>query len=88
MDPITALNCWIYGYITEWMPRYRRDYNAWINKGGFAASVKVWSNRVMGVPVDFQVTKIGTKLLHGTMYYNGVTWNAKLPRERVVGYNR
>lgn len=86
MDPITALNSWIHGTTPELKSDYRRDYNAWIAKGGFAASVSVWSERVFGVPVDFQVTKIGTKLLHGTMYYNGVRWNAKLPRERVVGY--
>lgn len=86
MDPITALNCWIHGTTPELKSEYRAAYNEWIAKGGFKASVYVWSARVMGVPVSFDVHKIGTKYMHGTLYYNGVTWIGKLPRERVVGY--
>lgn len=88
MDPITALNCWIHGDTPESKAEYRRAYNEWVAKGGFNAGVyvHVWSNKVFGVPVLFNVSKIGTKYMHGTLEFNGVRWTGTLPRERVVGY--
>lgn len=32
--------------------------------------LKVWSERVFGVPVHFTITKVGSKLLHGTFAIN------------------
>lgn len=45
---------------------------------------RAWSERVFGVPVHFTITKVGTKLLHGTFSYNGVTWTGKIPPERLL----
>lgn len=47
--------------------------------------LKVWSERVMGVPVHFKITKVGTKLLHGTFAYAMSAWEGAIVPERIVG---
>lgn len=48
--------------------------------------LRVWSERVLGVPVAFTVTKIGTKYLHGTFYYGMTTWTGWIKPDRVVSW--
>jgi len=60
-----------------------QDYNGWTGRGGFPATVRVWSNRVFGVPVSCEVTKMTRRSFRGTLYYNGVTWEATLPYARI-----
>lgn len=47
--------------------------------------LSVWSERVFGVPVHFEVTKVGRKLLHGTFRYAGVEWKGAIVPGRIVG---
>lgn len=60
-----------------------RDYNDWILNGGFPATVKVWSNRVFGVPVSCEVRKMTRRTFLGSLYFNGVQWEATLPYARI-----
>lgn len=46
---------------------------------------KAWSERIMGVWVDFTVTKIGRKWVHGTMRYGDSQWQAKISTKRLIG---
>jgi hypothetical protein len=47
--------------------------------------LKVWSERVLGVPVRFVVTKVGRKYLHGDFYYGFSQWKGAIVPGRIVG---
>lgn len=46
-------------------------------------TLKVWSNRVFGVPIWFEVTKVGRKYLHGDFRYAGAVWSGAVSPARV-----
>lgn len=62
MDPVTTLINALQG------DRFARsEYNAWIGRGGFPARVQVsaWTDTWMRGIRSLEVTKVGTKYIHG-----------------------
>jgi hypothetical protein len=45
---------------------------------------KAWSERVFGVWVNFTVTKVGTKLIHGEFCHGGTVWKARISPARFI----
>ena len=54
------------------------DYNTWVDKGGFRAEARAWSERVFGVPVAVTVNRLGYVKAELTFYYCGDEWRAKV----------
>lgn len=81
MDPNACLARWIKALSDEDNAEARAaaaDYNTWVDKGGFKATAKAWSERVFGVPVAVTVNRLGYVNADLTFYYHAIEWRAKV----------